>query len=118
MMITATLLRMIQDAGEGVLVLVDGLDETEFGRSRLTRHEVRRQLQLLAGLLDALPEATHAALPEIDWPGWRTVSLALASPGLAQDDAGWFAARSLVPATLTWLRVYRQAEPALFDVTA
>jgi len=117
-MITAAMLHLIQDAGEGVLVLVDGLDEADFQRSRLTRHEVRRQLQLLADLLEALPGAAHDAMPEIDWGAWRAVGLALASPALAQDDAAWFAARALVPATLSWLRVYRQGSPALFDYVA
>lgn len=114
-MITAAMLHLIHDAGEGVLVLVDGLDEADFQRSRLTRHEVRRQLQLLADVLEALPPAAREAMPEVDWAGWRSVALALASPALAQDDAAWFAARSLVPATLSWLRVYRQGSPALFD---
>lgn len=113
-MITAPMLKLITEAGEGVLVLIDGLEEPEFARSRLTRAEVRRQLQLIADTLESLPAAAQAAMPEIDWAGWRTVALALASPGLAQDETAWFAARSLVPATLSWLRVYRNAEPALF----
>jgi hypothetical protein len=117
-MITAAMLKTIEEAGAGVLVLVDGLAEPDFVRSRLTRHEVRRQLQLIAATLDALPEASQRAMPEIDWPGWRAVWQALQPPGAAQDDAAWFAARALVPATLSWLRVYRVSEPALFDFTA
>jgi uncharacterized protein with HEPN domain len=117
-MITAAMLKTIEEAGEGVLVLIDGLLEQDFVRSRLTRHEVRRQLLLIAGTLDALPETSRRAMPEIDWPGWRTVGQALQTPGPAADEAAWFAARSLVPATLSWLRVYRVSEPALFDFRA
>ena len=34
--------------------------------------------------------------------------------GLARDEALWFGVRSLVPATLSWLRVYRHSHPELF----
>ena len=118
MMITAAMLTLIQNAGEAVLVLIDGLDEADFMRSRLTRHEVRRQLLALAGLLDGLSAPAQQAMPEIDWPGWRHLALALHDAAAARDDSAWFAARALVPATLSWLRVYRQSEPALFEFTA
>ena len=49
MITTAPLLKLIEDTGEGVLVLVDSLDETEFARSRLTRSEVDRLLRLMGG---------------------------------------------------------------------
>jgi hypothetical protein len=35
--------------------------------------------------------------------------------GPPQDEALRFAVQSLVPATLSWLRVYRQSEPDLFS---
>jgi hypothetical protein len=116
-MITTAMLHMIEQAGEGVLVLIDGLEEAEFLRSRLTRQEVRHQLVLIAGTLDSLPDTARAALPEIDWPGWRAAAQALGRPAPAGDETAWFAARALVPATLAWLRVYRQADPALFSFT-
>jgi hypothetical protein len=112
--IEAAMLQLVEEAGHGVLVLVEGLQEVEFARSRLTRQEVRRQLLLMADTLDSLPDACQQAMAEIDWPGWRSVALALRSPGLAQDDAAWFAATSLVAATLSWLRVYRRAMPERF----
>jgi hypothetical protein len=40
--------------------------------------------------------------------------LALGLPGESQAEALWFAIASLVPATLLWLRVYKQAQPGLF----
>jgi uncharacterized protein with HEPN domain len=116
-MITTTMLQLIEQAGEDTLLLIDGLEEADFRRSRLTRHEVLQRLTLIAGTLDGLPASAQAALPEIDWPGWRVVRQALLPAGPASDDTAWFAARALVPATLSWLRVYRTAEPALFSLT-
>jgi hypothetical protein len=113
--ISAAMLQLIDECGQGVLVLIDGLQEGEFARSRLTRSEVKRLLLLMADTLDALPAATRDGMPEIDWPGWRSVAMALHSPAVAQDDAAWFGATALTPATLSWLRVYRRAQPALFD---
>jgi hypothetical protein len=37
-----------------------------------------------------------------------------APPGVALDEALWFAVQALVPATLLWLRVYQQSQPELF----
>jgi len=118
MMITAAMLKLVEEAGTDVLVLVEGVEQAELVRSRLTRSEVRHQLVLMARTLASLPPAVHAALPEIDWAGWRGVEQALATAGAAQDDALWFATQSLVPATLSWLRVYRREQPALFAFTA
>jgi hypothetical protein len=53
-------------------------------------------------------------MPEIDWEGWRSTRRLLDPPGAQRDEALWFAARSLVPATLTWLRLYRRTHPQLF----
>lgn len=115
-MFTAPLFTLIQEAGEGVLLLVEDLQEPEFLRSRLTRSEVLRQLKTMADTLAALPEAARAAMPEVDWEGWRCAALALGGgQGAVRDDAAWFAARSLVPATLSWMRLYHHSEPALFD---
>lgn len=114
MWVTAAMLQLIEEAGQGVLVLMDGLLEEEFARSRLTRTEVLRQLGQIADALDALPDSAQQAMPEIDWAGWRRLALAMQSPAMAQDDAAWFAATSMVPATLGWLRVYRRAQPGLF----
>ncbi|MEY2690109.1 MAG: hypothetical protein RL375_4309, partial [Pseudomonadota bacterium] len=50
-MLTAPMLQIIRDAGEAVLILTDGLSEPQLLGSRLTRHEVRRQLCTLADSL-------------------------------------------------------------------
>lgn len=117
-MITSSLLEGIEEAGEGVLVLVDGLQEAEFLRSRLARHEVRRLLGEIAGALVALGSSWDVqaaqALPEIDWDGWKTTAKALSAPAPTGDEATSFAATAMVPATLSWLRLYRRTQPELF----
>ena len=121
-MISAPMLQLANEAGEAVLILTDGLQRDELLRSRLTRAEVRRQLLQLAATLSAAPDALRHRMPEIDWAGWRAARLALqshadaldATHDNAHDDAMWFAVQSLVPATLSWLRVYRAEQPGLF----
>ena len=114
-MITAPMLQLTNDAGEAVLVLTEGLQRSELLRSRLTRVEVQRQLLRLADTLADAPDALRHLMPEIDWAGWRATRLALPVHGEQQDEALWFAVQSLVPATLSWLRVYRAEQPALFE---
>ena len=115
MMITAPLLKLVESAGEAVLTLTEGLAQSDLLRSRLTRAEVQRQLQRLADTLSDAPDALRHRMPEIDWAGWRATRLALPQAGAQQDEALWFAVQSLVPATLSWLRVYRQSHPELFQ---
>ena len=115
MIMTAAALGAIVDAGENVLTLVEGLEEAEFVRSRVTCPEVRRQLLAIAAVLGALDAKAQATLPEIDWPGWVAVASALRPEAADVGATAWFAARALVPATLMWLQVYRRAEPGLFE---
>jgi hypothetical protein len=115
MIMTAAAVGAVVEAGDNVLTLVEGTEEAEFLRSRLTRLEVRRQLAGIAGVLAALDDTAQQCLPEIDWPAWAHVSQTLESSAADGDATAWFAARSLVPATLMWLQVYRRSEPALFD---
>lgn len=113
--ITAPLLQLIKESGEAVLTLTEDLPQQELLRSRLTRVEVQRQLQCLLGVLDAAAPLLRERMPELDWAGWHAAGQALAAPGPAQDEALCFAVQSLVPATLSWLRVYKQEQPALFE---
>jgi uncharacterized protein with HEPN domain len=113
-MITAAILGTIQEAGEAVLTLTEGLEEGELLASRLTRVEVTRQLGVLASALRGLPDSAVRAMPEIDWAGWRGMTTAMSLGGPARDEALWFGVRSLVPATLSWLRLYRHSHPELF----
>ena len=113
-MITAPLLKLMTEAGEAVMILTEGLEESELLRSRLTRAEVQRQLQVLALALADASDALCHLMAEIDWAAWRATRQALLGRGKQQDEAVWFAARSLVPATLNWLRVYQAERPELY----
>lgn len=111
----SALLGLIEQAGRDVATLAEGLDEADLRRSRLTRAELLRQLRLMAHSVEALPPSARAHMPEIDWEGWCLMGLRLRPDhGEDLDEALWFAASSLVPATLLWLRVYRQSQPQLF----
>ncbi len=115
MMFAAALLQSMDEAGVAVLTLTEGLLDSELLASRLTRAEVARQLSLLIGAAAALPAAQRDGMPEIDWAGLAATGLALAGPvGAARDDALVFGARALTPATMMWLRVYRQQHPQWF----
>lgn len=109
-------LSLIEEAGVAVLTLTEGLEQSEFLGSFLTRREVRRQIDTITLTVANLPTASRQRLPEIDWDGWTACALGLDQGGEAEDDALWFALRSLVPATLMWLRVYRSNQPELFSL--
>jgi uncharacterized protein with HEPN domain len=117
-MIAAAMLRTVAECGEGVLVIVDGLTDDDLRRSRLTRGEVQRLVLLIGHTLAALPDAARTAMPEIDFAGWQASVRTIESQSAERDDTLWFAVRSLVPATLSWLRVYRREQPALFAFVA
>ncbi len=116
-MYSAALLHAIEDAGTGVLTLTEGLQDDELLASRLTRAEVTRQLRILIEAASALPQDMRDAMPEVDWPGILATGPTLVGPaGAALNDAMLFGVSSLVPATLMWLRVYRQQNPQWFKM--
>ena len=118
-MYAAALLKTIEDAGVAILTLTEGLQDAELLASRLTRHEVTRQLRLLTAAAAALPPDIHQGMPELDWSGMAAMGAALAgSPGVAFDDAMLFGARALTPAAMMWLRVYKTQHPPWFAMTA
>lgn len=102
---------IVEEAGTSVLILTEGLEREEFIGSRLTRDETLRQLRQLAASLDQVPQTIQVLLPEFEWAGWASAAKDFGNP---DGEALWFAVRSLVPATLMWLRVYRQNQPTLF----
>lgn len=110
----AATLANIEEAGSSVLILTEGLEREEFLRSRLTRAEASRLIHLLAESIGQLPAELHQAMPELGFDGWRSTARQLAGPPDAAGEALWFAVRSLVPATLMWLRTYRHNQPELF----
>jgi uncharacterized protein with HEPN domain len=114
----SALLGLIQSACESVLILIEQLPREELMRSRLTRAEVQRQLATLAASVAQIEPEQRATMPELDWSGWALMRVQLAGPpGETLEEALWFASQSLVPATLLWLRVYRQSQPELFRMS-
>lgn len=114
-MLNASLLSIIEEAGVAVLTLTEGLEKDEFLASRLTRAETQRQLKIMSESAANLPPQMQALLAEVDWSGWQRVAQRLGASGDAEQEALWFAVRSLVPATLMWLRVYRTNQPEVFE---
>lgn len=111
----SALLKLIEQAGTAIATLIEGLEQKELLRSRLTRAEVQRQLKILADSAAQVPPSARADMPELDWSGWDAMRTRFAAPaGEALDEALWFACEALVPATLLWLRVYQQSQPESF----
>lgn len=114
-MLNASLLSIIEEAGIAVLTLTEGIEQAEFASSRLTRAETQRQLHIMGESAANLPPQVHTLLAEVDWEGWETVTRRINADGVTKDEALWFAVRSLVPATLMWLRVYHKSLPEIFE---
>jgi uncharacterized protein with HEPN domain len=114
-LIETALLGLIEEAGTAVAILTEGLERAELLRSRLTRAQVLQQLKTLSNSMAQVAPAARQELPELDWSGWDALNPRLnAPPGEVLDEALWFASEAMVPATLLWLRVYRQNQPELF----
>lgn len=97
-----------------VLTLTEGLEKDEFLAPCLTRTETLRQVRIMSASAGNVPPTTQALLSEVEWRGWQGVAQQLDESPAAQGEALWFAVRSLVPATLMWLRVYRKNQPQVF----
>ncbi len=116
-MLESVLFTIIEEAGIAVTILGEDVERAEFLASRLTRSEVQRQLLIIAGAADKVPAATRQLLPELEWDGWDKLGRELQQGQAGTDEALWFGLRSLVPATLMWLQVYRRNQPELFAFT-
>lgn len=114
-MLNGPLLDILEQTGTGVLILTEGLEEAEFFATRLTRQEVLERMQTMATTATHVPSEVKVQLAEIDWAGWSALAAQFSAPGDSERDALWFGVRSLVPATLMWLRVYRSNQPELFS---
>lgn len=113
----AASLAILEEACSDVLILGEGLAREDFERSRLTRSALCGRLKVIADCLHGLPPEARSRMPELGWDGWDVTRRVLeGAPD--QDGTLWFAASSLAPATLMWLRVYREEQPALFAFTA
>lgn len=114
-MLNGALLGILEDAATAVLTMTEGLEQEEFFASRLTQKEVLRQLRIMTDTVGNLPAETRAQLAEIDWAGWTALGMQLKAADLREREAIWFGVRSLVPALLLWLRVYRKNQPEMFS---
>ena len=114
-MIIPALLANIVNAGIDALTLAEDMDETTFRRSRLARVEMGRLVGIMATNLADLPDAQRQQFAELDWTTWRAIPEQLNADPATHDEALWFAIRALVPATLMWLRVYKESAPQLFE---
>ncbi|KAB2963818.1 hypothetical protein [Zoogloea sp.] len=115
MIVISALLANIIDAGTDALTLAEDMDEATFRRSRLARSEIGRLIGVIATNLADLPDAQRQQFAEIDWAAWSALAPQLQQDGPERDEALWFATRALVPATLMWLRVYKEGAPGLFE---
>lgn len=113
---SGALLGILEEAGLAVLTLTEGVDPEEFFASRITQHEVLRQMRVMAETAANVPEELKRQMPEIEWAGWVVLDTQLKVAGGFERDALWFAVRSMVPATLMWLRVYRKNTPDVFSL--
>lgn len=116
-MISAALLGILEEAGIAVLTLSEGLAKDEFFSTRLTQQEVLRQLRIMTETSASMSKELKMELTEIDWASWSVLGLQLRIAGGFDREAVWFSVRSLVPAMLMWLRVYRQNQPEFFAFT-
>ena len=114
-MMTGPMLDILEQAGADVLTLTEGLEPEEFFSSHLTQMEALRQIKTMAETVNNLPGELKSQIVEIDWAGWSVLAAQLFTTGGFERDAVWFGVRSLIPATLLWLRVYRKNQPQLFS---
>lgn len=115
-LLSGALLGIFEEAGTAVLTLAEGVEPEEFFTSRLTQQEVLRQMRVMAETAANVPDDLKRQMVEIDWAGWSMLGMQLTLTGGFERDALWFGVRSLVPATLMWLRVYRKNTPQLFSL--
>jgi uncharacterized protein with HEPN domain len=117
-MLIGSLLTVIEDAGEGVLVMTEEVEKAEFLHSRLTRHEVQRRLLIMAGGAGNVAPEARLLMPEVPWEDWEKLARDLNRDNPDADELLWFAVTALAPATMTWIEVYRNNQPELFTLTA
>lgn len=116
-LLSGALLGILEEAGMAVMTLTEGIEPEEFFASRITQQEVLRQMRIMAETAANVPEELKRKMPELDWAGWYVLHSQLMGQGGFERDALWFAVRSLVPATLLWMRVYREDMPEVFLIT-
>lgn len=117
-LVSGALLGILEEAGLAIMTMTEDIEADEFFASRITQQETLRQMRVMAETVSNIPEVISHQMIEIDWTAWRVLRSQLVSGENAGRDALWFGVRSLVPATLMWLRFYRTKTPELFSYTA
>lgn len=115
-LLSGALLGILEESGLAIMTLTEGVEPEDFFKSRLTQQEVRRHMHIMADTVANVPDEVKRTMIEIDWPGWVILRTQLLSMECSGNDALWFGVRSLVPATLMWLRFYRNKIPTLFSL--
>lgn len=115
-LLSGALLGIIEEAGLSIMTMTEGIEADEFFASRITQQETLRQVRVMAETISNVPEDIARQMIEIDWTAWRVLKAQLVSGETAGRDALWFGVRSLVPATLMWLRVFRHRQPDIFAI--
>ncbi len=92
-LLSSALLGIVEQAGLGVVTLIENLERDELLRSRLTRYEVQRQLKTLADSLGQIIPPDRQLMPELDWDGRQSMRAPLSTltPSPALDEAVWCA---------------------------
>lgn len=116
-LLSGALLGILEEAGMAVMTLTEDIEPEEFFASRITQQEVLRQMRIMAETAANVPQDLKRKMPEFDWAGWYVLHSQLMGQGGFERDALWFAVRSLVPATLLWMRVYRKDMPEVFSIS-
>jgi uncharacterized protein with HEPN domain len=113
--VSGAMLGILQEAGNSIMILTEGLEYDEFFNSRITQQEVLRQLRVMTDTTFNLPFEIKQRMIEIDWEAWSALSVQFSKTDESIKEAVWFAVRSLVPATLLWLRIFHKNAPELFS---
>jgi uncharacterized protein with HEPN domain len=113
--VSGAMLGILQEAGNSIMIMTEGLEYDEFFKSRITQQEVLRQLRAMTDTSFNLPYEIKQRMIEIDWEAWSALSVQFSKSDESMNEAVWFAVRSLVPVTLLWLRVFHKNSPQLFS---
>lgn len=116
-LLAGAMLGIMEEVSLAVLTLTEGVEPDEFFASKLTQREVLNLTRTLVETAENIPDEVKHKMLEIDWAGWSVLGTQLKVAGGFERDALWFAVRSLIPATMLWLRVFRKNEPQLFSLT-
>ena len=102
-------------AALGLLVALEGGADELFASTN-TLAAIEDHLFNVAHTLAHLPPVVMLRLPQVDWAGWDAVHRALRDQAPERRDVVWYAACSLLPATLVLLDQLRAQEPDWFAI--